>query len=130
MNNALEKFENVGDVISIHGYCEPIQLDKPAFFLRGADCWGWATWKRGWDLFEKDAAKLKKELLERDLKYDFDYYGTFPYFKMLEKQIKGEVDSWAIRWYASAFLKINLRSIRPNRWLKILDRMEVVHMHK
>ena len=25
------------------------------FFVKGADCWGWATWKRGWDLFELDS---------------------------------------------------------------------------
>jgi len=116
MNSALEKFGNTDEVISIHGYCEPIVFDEPAFFLRGADCWGWATWKRGWNLFEKDAVKLKKELLDRHLKYDFDYYGTFPYFKMLEKQIKGEVDSWAIRWYASAFLK-NKLTLYPSRSL-------------
>ena len=116
MNNALVKFEHNEEVISIHGYCEPIAFDKPAFFLRGADCWGWATWRRGWELFEKDATKLKQELLDRNLKYDFDYYGTFPYFKMLEKQISGEVDSWAIRWYASAFLK-NKLTLYPSKSL-------------
>ena len=42
------------------------------FFLKGADCWGWATWKRAWDLFESDGAKLLAQLRERGLEREFD----------------------------------------------------------
>ena len=46
MNDSLTYFENQSDVVSIHGYIYPLEKKflKPAF-LRGADCWGWATWK-------------------------------------------------------------------------------------
>jgi hypothetical protein len=78
------------------------------FFLRYTGCWGWATWKRGWDLFEQDGRKLLKELQRRNLTNRFDVFGSYPFTKMLENQIKGLNDSWAIRWQASAFLKDKL----------------------
>ena len=34
--------------------------------------------------------------------------GTYPFTKLLRKQVKGGNTSWAIRWYASAFLNDKL----------------------
>lgn len=105
MNDALELYENDDRVISIHGYIYPVATSLPeTFFLRGADCWGWATWKRGWDLFEADGRKLLSEMTQRKLGKQFDFDGAHPYTKMLDQQIKGKNDSWAVRWHASAFL--------------------------
>jgi hypothetical protein len=105
MNDALEFYKDEERVVSIHGYLYPLRASLPeTFFLRGADCWGWATWKRGWDLFEPDGRKLLKELKERNLQKRFDLNGAHPYTRMLKWQARGALDSWAIRWHASAFL--------------------------
>jgi hypothetical protein len=105
MNEALEVYKDEDRVISIHGYLYPLRASLPeTFFLRGADCWGWATWKRGWYLFEPDGKKLLRELRSRRLENEFDLHGAYSYTKMLERQAKGKVDSWAVRWHASAFL--------------------------
>lgn len=104
MNDGLNMYEEEEKVISVHGYVYPIKGLPEIFFLRGADCWGWATWKRGWDLFEKDGKKLLDELEKRKLTKLFDFNGAYPYTKMLKDQVEGKVDSWAIRWYASAFI--------------------------
>lgn len=105
MNNSLDWYENDEGVISVHGYIYPVKEPLPDyFFLRGADCWGWATWSRGWKLFEADGKKLLNELKRRRLLKEFDFGSTYPYTKMLKKQIAGKNNSWAIRWYASAFI--------------------------
>jgi hypothetical protein len=105
MNEALQRYETEEKVISIHGYSYPTKETLPeTFFLRGADCWGWATWKRGWDLFEQDGPKLLSELAEQNLVNRFDMNGAFPFAQMLRNQVAGKNDSWAIRWHASAFL--------------------------
>lgn len=105
MNAALDKFEAIDEVISVHGYCYPVEAELPeAFCLPGADCWGWATWARGWSLFNEDGAALLQALETDGLVDAFDYDGSFPYSKMLKNQIAGKNNSWAIRWYASAFL--------------------------
>jgi hypothetical protein len=108
MNDGLNIYEEEEKVISVHGYVYPIKGLPEIFFLRGADCWGWATWKRGWDLFEKDGKKLLDELEKRKLTKLFDFNGAYPYTKMLKNQVEGKVDSWAIRWYASAFIQEKL----------------------
>jgi len=117
MNEALEQFVDDDRVISVHGYVYPVKIELPeAFFLTGADCWGWATWRRGWALFNSEGQYLLDELVRRHLIQEFDYNGAYPFLNMLKEQIKGENDSWAIRWYASAFLT-NKLTLYPGRSL-------------
>lgn len=117
MNEALERYAQNDQIISIHGYVYPLAVALPdAFFLPGADCWGWATWRRGWACFNPDGAQLLRELRQRKLVREFDYDGSYPYTQMLKAQIRGTNDSWAIRWYASAFLLGKL-TLYPGRSL-------------
>lgn len=105
MNDALRVYEHEEHVISIHGYIYPMKTKLPeTFFIRGADCWGWATWQRGWNCFNPDGEDLLKKIKLRKLEKTFNFSNSFSYLKMLEDQIIGKNDSWAIRWYASAFL--------------------------
>ncbi len=117
MNHGLAFYRGNDKVISIHGYIYPIKGSlTETFFIRGADCWGWATWKRGWDLFENDGKKLLADLRQKNLQHQFDLDGTYPYTQMLQDQVEGKIDSWAIRWYASAFLNGKL-TLYPGRSL-------------
>ena len=117
MNEALEQFVDDDRVISVHGYVFPVDIILPeAFFLPGADCWGWATWRRGWQIFNPNGKYLLDELMRRHLIQEFDYNGAYPFLNMLRDQIKGENDSWAIRWHASAFLA-NKLTLYPGRSL-------------
>src|SRR5436190_4796402 len=105
MNEGLELYENDDSVISIHGYVYPVKEKLPeTFFLKGADCLGWGTWKRGWDIFEPDGNLLLKKILESDQANAFDYNNAYPFTQMLKDQSEGKNNSWAVRWYASAFL--------------------------
>lgn len=106
MNDGLAAYRYDSRVISVHAYVWPMKDPLPeTFFLRGADCWGWATWARGWELFEPDGTKLLEQLRARALTREFDLDASYPYTRMLEEQIAGRNDSWAVRWYASAFLR-------------------------
>jgi len=117
MNAALDFYAQEDRVISIHAYIYPVRGVLPeTYFLKGADCWGWATWRRGWDLFNPDGAALLRELEARELTAEFDFSGSYPYTKMLRNQIAGRTNSWAIRWYASAFLRDKL-TLYPGRAL-------------
>lgn len=116
MNNNLVLYYNFNEVISIHGFVYPIKDLPETFFLRGADCWGWATWKRGWDIFEPNGGKLLEKLTEKKLAQEFDFNSTYPYIQMLKEQIAGKNNSWAIRWYASAFLADKL-TLYPGKTL-------------
>ena len=117
MNDGLTTYESDPEVISIHGYNYPVRAVLPeTFFLRGADCWGWATWDRGWKHFNPDGAVLLSELERRKLTHAFDFEGAYGYTAMLRDQIAGRNNSWAIRWHASAFLLDKL-TLYPGRSL-------------
>jgi hypothetical protein len=117
MNDGLNRYEEDQRVVSIHGYVYPVERALPkTFFLRAAHSWGWATWKRGWDLYNPDGQRLLDELKRQNLTHQFDFDGSYPYTKMLKQQIAGRNDSWAIRWYATAFLSGKL-TLYPGRSL-------------
>jgi hypothetical protein len=105
MNQGIQLYWDDPEVASIHGYCYPVEKVLPeTFFLRGADCWGWATWARAWKNFEADGQKLLDELKKKGLTHQFDFDGAYSYSGMLKNQIKGRNNSWAVRWHASCFL--------------------------
>lgn len=108
-NDALVLYENDDDVACITGYTYPINEKLPqTFFLKGADCWGWATWKRGWDVFEADGQKLLDEIKTKKLENEFDFNDSYPYVQMLQDHIDQKVSSWDVCWLASAFLNNKL----------------------
>ncbi|MDR5171219.1 glycosyltransferase [Methylobacillus flagellatus] len=104
MNDGLTKYAATKKVASIHAYVYPIADLPETFFLRGADCWGWATWEDRWAWFEADGSKLLAQLSQRNLLKTFDFNGSYAYSNMLRDQIAGRNNSWAIRWHASVFL--------------------------
>jgi hypothetical protein len=116
MNDGLDFYEKSEDVVSIHGYIYPIDGLPETFFLRGADCWGWATWNDRWAIFESDGEKLLGELKSKKLINRFDFNGTYSFSRMLRDQIAGKNNSWAVRWHASAFLK-NKLTLYPGKSL-------------
>ncbi|MBY5348765.1 glycosyltransferase family 2 protein [Rhizobium leguminosarum] len=120
MNHGLNLYADEERVASIHGYAYPVASDDApdSYFLRGADCWGWATWARAWKHFEPDGAKLLKALKERRLARAFDYEGNAFFLAMLRNQVKGKNQSWAIRWHASAYLD-NMLTLYPRQSLVV-----------
>lgn len=117
MNDALEKYKDDNRVANIHGYIYPVKESLPkTFFLRGADCWGWATWRRGWQLFNANGQHLLDELNRKNEIDAFDLNGAYSFSGMLKGQIKGVNDSWAVRWHASLFLA-NKLTLYPGRSL-------------
>ena len=61
--------------------------------------WGWATWKRAWDLYDVDMKKWKEESVKLELK---ERYSNRE-FKFLSNRFdsffKNYSDTWDIQWY-------------------------------
>lgn len=117
MNDALALYEKDDKIAMIHGYTFPVKRSLPdTFFLKGADCWGWATWKRAWQTFEQDGRRLLADLKDQKLIKAFDLNGLVANSQMLRDQITEKNDSWAIRWHASCFLN-NMLTLHPGKSL-------------
>jgi hypothetical protein len=110
MNEALDRYRDDPRVFAISGYTIPIEPppDTDAFFLPFSSSIGWATWSRAWSVLatsEEAHAVLGRD---RAARRRFDLDGAYPYWAMLQDQLSGKVDSWAIRWYATIFLRAGL----------------------
>lgn len=117
MNDALNLYLNDELVASVHGYSYPIaQKDQQTFFLRGADCWGWGTWRRAWQHYNPDGKSLFRQLRSAGMLHSFDLDGAYPFSRMLFRQTQGKNNSWAIRWHASTFLR-GMLTLYPSKSL-------------
>jgi hypothetical protein len=117
MNEALGNYRGSPRVGSISAYCYPVTDPVPeTYFIRGADCWGWATWRDRWRAYNPDGPALLRELEARNLCHAFDFDGAMGFVQMLKAQIAGLNDSWAVRWHASCFLR-DMLILYPGRAL-------------
>jgi hypothetical protein len=108
-NEALDKYSDDERILSIG--CHTFTSDKAlpeTFFLNVPDCWGWGVWDRSWRQFNPNGGALLSDITDRGLADQFDFDGVYPYTQMLREQVRGGNQSWAVRWYAQAFLNKKL----------------------
>lgn len=105
MNDALETYHDEPRVGHIYA-CDYTQNEAlpDTYLIKWTGSWGWATWDRAWKYFNPDGQYLLDELKRRKLTRTFDFNGTYRYTRMLQQQVEGKNNSWAIRWNASLFL--------------------------
>ena len=109
INLGLEKYFSETKVASISGYQYPLSeaLQKISF-LRGADCWGWGTWKNRWEAINFKGSELLEQIYASDLIQELNLNGSVDYEDMLIKYCNSEIDSWAVPWHVSNFLQNKL----------------------
>src|SRR6185312_4980275 len=108
-NEALTRYENEEKVMHIGAYMYNLANKSlpQTFCFRAATSWGWATWARAWKHFNPDADQLISRFDSKMISR-FSIEGTMNFWKQLQQFKAGKNDSWAIRWYASIFLKDGL----------------------
>lgn len=116
-NEALNRYREEEKVMHIGAYMYVLE-DKNlphSFFYRAATSWGWATWARAWKNFNPDIDQLIKQF-DAKKKHDFSIEGTMNFWNQMKDFKRGKNNSWAIRWYASIFLKGGL-TLNPSQSL-------------
>lgn len=113
MNEALDLYEEEEQVMHISGYMFPVKGKlPPTFFYNTASCWGWATWKNRWAYFRDDAKSLFREIYNSGRLKEFDLQNSVDFSRQLQDNISGNKETWAVKWYASMFLRNGL-SLHP-----------------
>jgi hypothetical protein len=116
LNEGLERYRDESPVMQISGH----MFDVPSFthrreavLLPMTTSWGWATWKRAWNLFDPFATGWRERLGDVADAQRFNLDGNYDYLRMLKRQMNGEIDSWAIRWYYTVFAHDGLALFPP-----------------
>ena len=116
MNDALEAYEDRDEIMQVSGYFVPHgETLPPIGLLRTPGSWGWATWRRAWHHYRDDAVALLAEVCAGHPRA-FDVNGSYGYLEALQKNAEGTLNTWAVRWYASMFLRNGL-AVTPSESL-------------
>lgn len=109
-NQALDKYALNEKVMHIGAYMYPLKEAgtlPETFFYRAASSWGWATWDRAWKYFEPDVNTLIAQFDQPKI-LKFSIEGNMNFWRQIQEFKSGKNNSWAIRWYASIFLRDGL----------------------
>lgn len=105
MNQALDFYMNNTHVYSIAGYTPPIdQYNDDVYFTKRASSWGWGTWSNRWNKIEWDLENYPHDIQSKKFKEQLNKMGS-DMFKMLNDQLSGKINSWAIRWCLHQFFE-------------------------
>ena len=109
MNDLLRSYAEEERVFSVTGYNYPPRvLTIPSgyphsiYFSPRASSWGWGTWKDRWSQVDWEVSDFERFVKDRRDRRRFDRGGD-DLSEMLEHQMAGRINSWAIRWCYAAF---------------------------
>ena len=107
MNHCLDKYRDEERVMCVGGYTLPIPssfLDGypyDAYFYPRIESWGWATWRRAWNRYERDVTEMEAKC--RQMGIDIRQGGA-DVSGMVKSKIEGRLDAWTPGWLLSVYL--------------------------
>ncbi|MCW0483179.1 glycosyltransferase family 2 protein [Gaoshiqia sediminis] len=113
-SSMLDRYADDNRIMAINGCNLNPRLSKTFpnsyFFSKYANSWGWATWKRAWDLFDRDLSGFDDKDTFKNFTYNFPYRtrsSLYWHYKMgVVKESK--INSWAYRWMFSLWIQNGL----------------------
>lgn len=117
MVDALDYYEEESRVWSIAGYSPRMKrLEKTeheVYVCPRVGSWGWATWKNRWETVDWNVSDYDSFKSDKQLRSMFEKRSP-GLANMLDYQMQGIIDSWAIRWGYQQF-KSQTYTINPVR---------------
>lgn len=114
LNAALTRYADEPRVMQVSAYQFPVSIPatgsatNAAVLLPYATSWGWATWQRAWQPEQSAAPMLAALKDDAALRRRFDLDGSYPYFRMLKRNLEKPVPAWDISFYARIFAQQGL----------------------
>jgi len=117
MEKCFDKYENNKKVMSVTGYSFPIDISNnypyDIYFSYRSSSWGWGTWRRAWEYFDRNESILEEIKKSSNLRKKINRAGE-DLIPMLKNQLNGKLDSWAVFWSIN-IIKNNGVCINPVR---------------
>jgi len=70
----------------------------PYFFSEHYTIWGWATWRRAWQLYDPGMSSWNDEYRNKYLRNKFKYNYIYKHFRNTFDLINDGMDTWDIQW--------------------------------
>lgn len=119
MNEGLSFYEDQTNIWAMASYGYDLKSLKhyhhDVYMGYRASSWGWATWKDRWGTVDWDVSDYAELTRNKEMQKIF-CRGGGDLYPMLQRQMRGESDSWAVRWnYAAS--KQNKLTVYPKHGL-------------
>lgn len=114
MQQALNFYKDDENILSISGFTMNLPSlpgSKDHYFGYRASSWGWGTWKKEWQGIDWEISDYNNFIKNNSAKRAFNRGGS-DLVRMLRNQIKGKIDSWAIRFCYNQFQN-NQKTVFP-----------------
>ena len=109
----LDKYRDDNRIFSIggsnHDYCEP--FEESYGFSKRFYCWGWATWKRAWKVFDVTMKHWPKLRQEKYLKNIFRKWDRFYFENEFQMTYEEKINSWAYRYWINCLVNHGLHIV-------------------
>lgn len=109
MNDCLKYLKNNKSIFHINGSNHNFKKVKNTcedyFLFRVPFSWGWATWRDRWKYFNN---KNESIILKLKNSTEFDFDNSYFFYPQLIANYRKKINTWAIFWYSSIFLKKKL----------------------
>ena len=106
MSESLNYYEKDQHIGTITGYSF-INLEKnypySTYLSKRHASWGWGTWEKNWEKINWDKEWIKNYIDKKNFKKNFNSGGNDLYH-MLNLQLDGKIDSWAIIYNMNQFI--------------------------
>lgn len=111
MNNALDFIEKKKNIWHVSAWNYPLKVPNlsrnSTFLWNNMNCWGWGTHKKYWRKIIVNADFFIKKFSKKKINH-FDMNGYLNNWNQIIKNKKNIINTWAIFWNASIFLKKGL----------------------
>lgn len=111
MNSGLDFYKNNADIWAMASYGYDLEALKhyehDVYLGYRASSWGWATWEDRWATVDWEVTSYGELEKSKDMQKKF-CRGGGDLYPMLQRQMRGESDSWAIRWNYAASMQDKL----------------------
>lgn len=99
----LEYYRNDTRIGQISGYnagkVDKSTLSSDYFFSKYGMIWGWATWKRAWNLYDFNMKVLKDDYMKSELQYYYRNKNTYTNkLNAFELILNGKLNTWDYQW--------------------------------
>lgn len=115
----LERYRDDSRVMSIGAQHHPGPDHRPAasyYFSRYQHCWGWASWRRAWALYDRELGRWPALRHTPWLRQQGGHIFARYWRTWFDAVRSGEIDTWDYQWTFSHFLHSGLAAM-PDRTL-------------
>lgn len=108
MYECLNRYRDHPDVMGMSGYTVPIpkalrdSYPWDVYFHPRIGSWGWATWQRAWQYYERDVSAAYYRALQERIDLD---QGGRDVPDMIQRRMRGELDAWTGGWLLATYLQ-------------------------